>query len=84
MFALIQDTKSQPRVPTDVGKWLSYRIKNPCDVVIRDCENGFTQLPEFVQVGKSVNGMVESAGESTKDYNVVLHLRCIHFNGAVG
>ena len=76
VFALTQSVQNQLETSTDgYRKRESHGVKNPRNIIIRDCENGFTGLSEFVQVRKGMDGLVESAGESTEDYDVVLRLR---------
>lgn len=49
------------------------RVKNPRDVVIRGCENGLPLFSEFVEVRKGVDGLVESAGKSGENHDLVLY-----------
>ena len=52
----------------------THPIEHPPNVVVRDNVDPRPRLPNFVDVGEDVDGLVESSRESSEDQSFVLCL----------
>lgn len=48
------------------------RVEQPSDIIIRDGEDPFPCLSEFVQIGKRVDCLVQATGETAQDHYIIL------------